>query len=544
MWDDKIKGFGVRVFPSGKKSFLVTYRNATNTKRFYTIGNYPDLTLEQARKLAKQKLLEVSSGEDPQATRKNRKAEMTFAELAEQYLAYSKEHKRSFRSDSQRLRDHILPVFGKRKLSEITLARLQHHMAQLCETLSPSTVNRCIALVKHIYTMAQRWQIVESSPAKHLQQYKEPPPCDVVLTPDQCQRILRACDEEENHYAAALFKLALLTGRRIGEIRTIMWKDVNIYHDDSGAERVRITIPQTKAGEQQYVFLNDHARAVLSAIERIVGNPYVIAGSAPGKPLQTYAKAWRRILAKAEVPYIKPHGLRHTRVALTAVAGGSAHPVARWIESNKDAEPIGSHYRSTRQAIGVLKINNNSPKIEIHQVNDHRFDAQGQDGVYIPLRINPMPTPNPSIRDSLNHFTQNTLLWTALHLTGNNRRILISIAVRPERTMGWYAEAFNLPGWEEVPKFSPPNKGSDAALFEEARDVCIDYCGIDSYEVQLLNRGIATNHGQMPQRLRRMMVALIERSICPITLATATLTEGVTGFTLLVLKQHFTKLYL
>jgi hypothetical protein len=57
--------------------------------------------------------------------------------------------------------------------------------------------------------------------------------------------------------------------------------------------------------------------------------------------------------------------------------------------------------------------------------------------------------------------------------------------------------------------------------------VCVDYCGADSHELALLDRGIATNHGQMPQKLRRMMVALIERSICRITVATATLTEGV-----------------
>lgn len=48
-----------------------------------------------------------------------------------------------------------------------------------------------------------------------------------------------------------------------------------------------------------------------------------------------------------------------------------------------------------------------------------------------------------------------------------------------------------------------------------------------TFELFLLERGIATNHGQMPQRLRRLMVEMIERRICPITVATATLTEGV-----------------
>lgn len=215
------------------------------------------------------------------------------------------------------------------------------------------------------------------------------------------------------------------------------------------------------------------------------------------------------------------------RVALTAVAGGAAQPVARWIESNFDAEPVGSNYRSTRQAVGVLEISKGSPRIELHRVNEHTLGVRGRGDVYIPLRISPMPVPSSRIRNSLNHYTQNSLLWTALHLAGDDRRILISISQRPEQTMGWFADAFDLPGWEVASTFIAPTGGDDAALFEEARSVCIDYCGENSYERRLLDRGIATNHGQMPQRLRRLMVALIERSICRITVATATLTEGV-----------------
>ncbi|WP_245340437.1 DEAD/DEAH box helicase [Mesorhizobium sp. WSM4313] len=215
------------------------------------------------------------------------------------------------------------------------------------------------------------------------------------------------------------------------------------------------------------------------------------------------------------------------RIALTAVAGGAATPVARWIESDPDAQPVGSNYRSTRQAIGVLEVSKGSPRIELHRVNDHRLGVRGRGDVYIPLKIDPMPEPLSGIRNSLNHFTQNSILWTALHLAGDDRRILISISQRPELTMGWYAEAFDLAGWEDIPAFDPPSEGDDAALFAEARTVCIDYCGENSHELRLLDRGIATNHGQMPQRLRRLMVALIDRSICPITVATATLTEGV-----------------
>lgn len=217
------------------------------------------------------------------------------------------------------------------------------------------------------------------------------------------------------------------------------------------------------------------------------------------------------------------------RIALTAVAGGAADPVARWIEADDDAKAVGSHYRSSRQAIGRLQISGNgSAQIGLDMLNDRPLAIVGRaDGLYINLRIPRMPQAPSAVRYGLNRHTQTAVLWTALHLIDSDRRILVSLTQSPEDTIRWFAEAFDLAGWDAIQKFQPPTNGKDADLFAEARRVCVDYCGSDSYEVKLLDYGIATNHGQMPQRLRRMMVALVENSICRITVATATLTEGV-----------------
>jgi hypothetical protein len=131
------------------------------------------------------------------------------------------------------------------------------------------------------------------------------------------------------------------------------------------------------------------------------------------------------------------------------------------------------------------------------------------------------------MRNSIYRFNELDVLWTALHLVADDRRILISVAQQPERTMGWYKQALELESWQDALTFNSPEQGDARDLFDEARAACIDYCGEDSYELALLNHGIATNHGQMPQRLRRLIIELIERGICPITVATATLTEGV-----------------
>lgn len=216
------------------------------------------------------------------------------------------------------------------------------------------------------------------------------------------------------------------------------------------------------------------------------------------------------------------------RIALTAVAGGAALPVARWIEGRRNAEAVGVRYRSTRQIIGVLETApNTTGRILLDIMNGRTLYIRGEEQpVYLPLRMQPMPQLPAAMRNSLNRFNCLSVLWTALHLVEEDQRILISVAQEPEQTMRWFKEAFELASWAAVPRFAAPD-GFDRARFDEARAACIDYCGEFSFELFLLDRGIATSHGQMPQRLRRLMTEMIERRICPITVATATLTEGV-----------------
>jgi hypothetical protein len=216
------------------------------------------------------------------------------------------------------------------------------------------------------------------------------------------------------------------------------------------------------------------------------------------------------------------------RIALTAVAGGAAVPVARWVEGRPNANPVGIRYRSTRQVIGVLETAPNAQGvILLDLMNGLPLYLRGEeDPVYLRLQIEVMPPLPAPWRNSLNRFNCLSVLWTALHLADEDQRVLISVAQEPEQTMRWYKQALEREDWQDAVAFQPP-EGPLRARFEEARAACLDYCGTDSFELFLLDRGIATSHGQMPQRLRRLMVDLIDRKICAITVATATLTEGV-----------------
>jgi integrase len=313
-WDDKLRGFGLRIYPSGRRAFVIVYRNATGTKRFLTLGDYGSLTLDAAREMAKDKLGEVRKGADPQADKQEKRREITFNELADRYLEHFEHHKRSCHDDKQRLRDHLRPVLGHRKVTEITLRQLEQLHTSIKEARSPATANRCAAVVKHLFNTGIKWGLLESSPAKSLSMFREPPGRDIMLSPAECARLLEACDADENKFAAALFKLAMFTGRRIGELLAAKWEDANL---DSAV----LTLPMTKAGERQFVYLNDAALAVLIALPRIAGNPYIIAGAAEGKALNFYRRPWMRILKRAELAPFPPHGLRHSYASILVAAG-------------------------------------------------------------------------------------------------------------------------------------------------------------------------------------------------------------------------------
>ncbi len=123
LWDDDPRGMGLRVYPSGKKSFVLSYR-AEGKKRLLVLGEFGALTLNQARKLAKERLVEVIKGGDPVQERRQESLGSTFRELAELYLkrhAYKHKKKISAQADERAINVELLPKWGD--LSVVSIRR-------------------------------------------------------------------------------------------------------------------------------------------------------------------------------------------------------------------------------------------------------------------------------------------------------------------------------------------------------------------------------------------------------------------------------------
>ncbi len=294
----------------------------------------------------------------------------------------------------------------------------------------------------------------------------------------------------------------------------------------TGDEPAVVVVTVEKA-EALLRYLGPQLIARLSVL--IIDEAHQVVPDAKEQSIQRFAEHGSRALRlESLVSRVLTRKPEVARIALTAVAGGAAGPVARWMEGNADAQAVGLRYRSTRQVVGVLETNPNAAnRVLLEIMNGSLLTIRGRDDpVYLPLRIPNMPELPARMRNSLNRFNSTSVLWTAMHLAQEDQRILISVAQSPERLMEWFTEALALDSWAGVPRFERPD-GFNGERFDEARATCLDYCGEESFELALLDQGIATSHGQMPQRLRRLMTEMIDRRICPVTVATATLTEGV-----------------
>ena len=317
-WDNELKGFGLRVSPKGKKSFLVQYRKDGRSKRI-RIGQFGNITAFNARRDARILLGQIAQGKSPADKARVKRNSPSFEKVVERFI---KDHielrlKPNTQLDYKHiLRKYLVPAFGARRVSDIAYKDIYELHLKLKDT--PTQANRCVSILSKVLNMSSRWGYRDglANPCMQIERYQEKRH-NRFLNQDELARLWAALDQYEKSreispYAVFAFRLLILTGCRLGELRTLKWSYIKGHH---------IEFPDSKTGYKRLP-LHNEALVILKQITQLKNNEYVICGSVEGQPVINLQKSWRRVRARAGLDDVRIHDLRHT-FASQAVMGGT-----------------------------------------------------------------------------------------------------------------------------------------------------------------------------------------------------------------------------
>jgi integrase len=326
--DEGLPGFGIRLSPGGRKSWVVVYRSGGRLRRL-TIGVYPHLSLAEARVKAKDALHEAAGGADPAAKKAAERVAETFADLAKEYGERHAKHKRSGKEDLRLLfgsphkkrtgkTPHVPLVkrWGHSRVKDLTRRDVRQLLDEIVDRGSPIMANRTLALVRKMFNFAIERDWLENNPCQMLKRAAPERQRDRVLTEDEIRAVWVALDEE--HFVVrALFQLRLLTAQRGGELHGASWEEIDLA-------RAWWTIPASRSKNNlaHRVPLSPPAIKVLKELKKGIGeSTWVFPSTRKTGPHIAHAqKAIERIVERSKVEF-RGHDLRRTAASLMVGAG-------------------------------------------------------------------------------------------------------------------------------------------------------------------------------------------------------------------------------
>lgn len=349
IWDTGTKGFGLKVTPVGNRIYVVQARLHGRLIR-YTIGKHGSpWTPDRAREEAVRKLGEIASGTNPNEKKAEEKRDISISQLCDLYLAEGCEKKKpsTIKLERGQVERHIKPLLGRRRVKSLHRADLEKFMADVANGKTATDVktgwrgraivtggkdaaNRTMNLLAAMLTFAVQREFRSDNPARGVKKYAAKHR-DRFLSLSEIGRLGESLSEAvargENSYAVDAVRLLALSGCRKNEVLSLSWDCVDF---DRGVLR----LPDSKTGAR-VIALGNPALDLLRGMERIGNNEYVFPGASGEGHFVGIQKVWQRIRARAGMPDLRLHDLRHTFASVGVAGGDSLYMVGKLLGHRK-----------------------------------------------------------------------------------------------------------------------------------------------------------------------------------------------------------------
>ncbi len=309
-FDYVLPGFGERIHPSGRKSYVLQ-RTMGGKQRLITIGDAAILTERIAQDVARRLILRVELGQNPAEEKQRGRTTPTYAAFLQSYWELAA---RTWKPSTREIHDiyrrtHLDHAFAGKFIDEISHADAVRWHAALTRSAGPGAANRAMEILRAMFGKAEAWGYLpeHSNPFRGIKRNKGRK-FERFLSEDEMARLGQALAEArgEKPLEVAVISLLALTGCRRSEILNLIWGEVQ-------GRKFKLT--DSKTGPR-IVWLGRQARAVLDALPRGKGSQRVFRFDVD--PVSAIDCFWRRLRGAARLKDVRLHDLRHNYASLAA----------------------------------------------------------------------------------------------------------------------------------------------------------------------------------------------------------------------------------